>query len=519
MDRRPHRAVIPEGPESAGIAIPESAAGPADGRTALLVAGMLLAAGPLTPLLLAPLTAVLSGLATLLAGLALLRWGLRRLEAAGPRFDRLTGLPDRAGLRARLGQALHRARRGEGFALCYIDITRLRSVNRAEGHSVGDAVLRDAARRLRGGVRDIDLVASLGGDQFAVLLSGVADAVEATSAARRLVDLLSEPFSVGQLRLQLGACAGVVLAGSAGVPVLAGAAGIDRLVGDAELALDRAKRDGNGGVCVFEPEWEDRARCRSALEADLRLALERGELELHYQPLVHVRERRVDGLEALLRWRHHRRGMISPVEFIPLAEEAGLIGTIGAWALRAACTEAAQWGGGVHVAVNLSPVQVAAGGLVDTVREALYASGLEGTRLVLEITESVLLDPTGTVLAALHGLRAMGVRIALDDFGTGYSSLSYLRSFPFDTLKIDRSFVSALDRPGESDAIVRAIVAMGESLGMTVTAEGVETPEQLAQLISLGCTHVQGFFFSPPCPSRDVPALLAIRPRVRCAAA
>jgi len=278
---------------------------------------------------------------------------------------------------------------------------------------------------------------------------------------------------------------------------------------NADLALYRAKQEGRGIFRFFEPEMDARAQARRQLEMDLRGAIEREEFELHYQPLISVADRRVAGFEALIRWRHPQRGLVAPDAFVPLAEEIGLIVPIGAWVLRAACAEAATWPASVGVAVNLSAVQFARGDVLAQVGAALRESGLAPARLELEITETALLTDSAATLKTLHALRALGVRIAMDDFGTGYSSLSYLRSFPFDRLKIDRSFVRDLGEGSESNAIVRAIAGMGRSLGIATTAEGVENAEQMTELIRDGCTELQGYFFSKPCPASEVARLLA----------
>ncbi|MCW3477193.1 putative bifunctional diguanylate cyclase/phosphodiesterase [Limobrevibacterium gyesilva] len=421
--------------------------------------------------------------------------------------DGLTGLPNRTAFHEAIGRALGRARRGEDFAVLCIGLDRFKQVNDTLGHPVGDALLRDAALRLRRSVREIDTVARFGGDEFAIVQAGLDQPGGAEALARRVGETLSQPFTIDGQVIVVSASVGIALA-------TRDSHDVHLLLRNADLALWRAKQDGRGTFRFFEPEMDTRAQAHRALEMDVRQALARNEFELYYQPLVSIDSRRVNGFEALLRWRHPSRGLVPPDAFIPLAEEIGLIGPIGAWVLRTACMEAAGWaapGGGAppRVAVNLSPLQFAGHGLVETVQAALAASGLPGERLELEITESVLLQDNATTLETLHRLRRLGARICMDDFGTGYSSLSYLRSFPFDKIKIDKSFIQCLADSEENAAIVRAIAGLGVSLGIATTAEGVETLAQLEHVIAKGCTEVQGHFFSPPRPARDVPVLLA----------
>jgi predicted signal transduction protein with EAL and GGDEF domain len=323
----------------------------------------------------------------------------------------------------------------------------------------------------------------------------------ATVLARRLVEVLTTPFDVDGHHVCIGTSIGIAVAPVDGMDG-------DALVRGADMALYRAKADGRGCWRFFEPEMDARMQLRRALEVDLRRALETGGFEIHYQPILDVRSRRVVGLEALLRWRHPERGLIPPDAFIPLAEDTGMIVPLGAWVLGQACACAATWPGAPKVAVNLSPVQFAHRGLVDTVAAALAASGLDPARLELEITETVMLQDTEATLATLHRLKALGVRIAMDDFGTGYSSLSYLQRFPFDKVKIDRSFTRDLEQSRQSNAIVRAVTDMCTVLEMTTTAEGVETEGQLAVLYREGCGEAQGYLFSKPRPAEEVAALL-----------
>ena len=423
--------------------------------------------------------------------------------------DTLTGLPNRLSFRSEAERALRRTRRGESFALLYLDLDRFKDVNDTLGHPIGDALLREVATRLQAEVREVDTVARLGGDEFAVVQTDVKQPNAAQVLAARCIETLSEPYMIDDHRIVVGVSIGVALAGGN-----AGANDVDTLMRNADLAMYRAKEDGRGGLRFFDPGMDAQAQARRKLEIDLRRALEQGQFELYYQPLVSILERRISGFEALLRWHHPTRGLVLPLEFIPLAEEIGLIVPIGEWVLREGCAEAARWGRGdlkgeaPRVAINVSAVQFGDPDLVATVANALAVSGLPAERLELEITESVLLHDAERTLVMLHELRALGVRISMDDFGTGYSSLSYLRSFPFDKIKIDQSFVRNLADSDESSAIVRAVAALGASLRIITLAEGVETSAQLEQLIASGCTEVQGYFFSPPLPSHQVAGLL-----------
>ncbi|MGA9867704.1 MAG: GGDEF domain-containing phosphodiesterase, partial [Acetobacteraceae bacterium] len=324
---------------------------------------------------------------------------------------------------------------------------------------------------------------------------------ESAALARRVVAVLGQPYEIEGNRLVIGVSIGVAVAPGDGT-------GAEALLKHADMALYRAKAEGGATYRFFEPEMDARLQARRALELDLRQALADGQFELHYQPLIDLRRNAVSGFEALVRWAHPVRGMVSPGDFVPLAEEIGLIVPLGEWVLRRACREAASWPAQVKVAVNVSPAQFRSLRLVETVTDALAASGLAASRLELEITESVLLQNNDAVLAILHRLRGLGVRISMDDFGTGYSSLSYLRSFPFDKIKIDQSFIRELATQPDSQAIVRAITALGSSLGMKTTAEGVETEDQLARLRAEGCTEVQGFLFSRPMPASEVAGML-----------
>ena len=417
------------------------------------------------------------------------------------RHDALTELPNRLLLSEHMPQALARASRNGGLAVLCLDLDRFKAVNDALGHAAGDALLRAVSQRLRDCTREIDLIVRLGGDEFAIVQEAPAQLTDAVALARRLIEVLSAPFDLDGQQVVIGTSIGIALSED-------GQARPEALLKCADLALYRAKAEGRGTFCLFEAEMDALIQVRRALELDLRHALAGGQLELFYQPLVHAGDGSISGFEALLRWRHPERGLVSPAIFIPVAEEIGLIDAIGAWALRRACRDAAGWPGTRKVAVNLSPAQFRGGTLVEDVANALAASGLPPGRLELEITESVMLQDDDSVLATLHGLRALGVRIAMDDFGTGYSSLSYLRRFPFDKLKIDQSFVRGMDDRGDCLAIVRAVIGLGRSLGMAVNAEGVETPEQLAALRAEGCNELQGYLFSRPRPGSEVEAML-----------
>ena len=417
------------------------------------------------------------------------------------RHDALTRLPNRVLFRERIEQALAQVGRGAQAAVLCLDLDRFKAVNDTLGHPVGDSLLQAVADRLQACVRDVDTVARLGGDEFAVVQVGLDPLEGAELLACRLVDVLSRPYDLDGHSVVIGTSVGVALAPHDGTHP-------DTLLKNADTALYRAKQEGRGTHRFFEREMDTRLQARRAFELDLRSALVAGEFELFYQPLMDLTSTRICGFEALMRWRHPTRGLVSPAEFIPVAEEIGLIVPMGEWVLNQACTEAAGWPEGIKVAVNLSPVQFQSGALLHAVTGALHRSGLPARRLELEITESVLLQNNKATLATLHDLRGLGVRIAMDDFGTGYSSLSYLRSFPFDKIKIDQSFVRDLCAKPDSAAIIRAVTGLGASLGMTTTAEGVETHAQLARLRNECCTEVQGYLLSRPCPAGEVAGLL-----------
>jgi diguanylate cyclase (GGDEF)-like protein len=427
------------------------------------------------------------------------------------RHDALTNLPNRTLFREQLEKALRLAKRSDQLAVFCLDLDHFKEINDTLGHPVGDALLKEVARRLGECVTEHDTVARLGGDEFAVVqFCSDCDPSAVALLASHIVEKIGEPYDIGGHQLVVGVSIGISLAPEDGKNP-------DELLKKADLALYRAKADGRGTYRFFETGMDARAQARRILELDLRAALQRHEFEVYYQPIRDVASDEVVAFEALVRWNHSLRGLISPVNFIPLAEETGLIVRLGDWVLRQACMDAAGWPQDVDVAVNLSPVQFKNPNLVSSVKAALAASGLAPNRLELEITESVLLQNSETTLAVLHELRAFGVRISLDDFGTGYSSLSYLRSFPFDKIKIDRSFVSELATRDDSMAIVRAVTGLGKSLGIVTTAEGVETEAQFELLRREGCTQAQGYLFSQPRPAAEVNAMLS-RPRARIVA-
>ncbi len=417
------------------------------------------------------------------------------------RHDALTKLPNRLLLAERIQQAISQAGRGPGFAVFCLDLDNFKQVNDTLGHPVGDELLCAVADRLRACVREIDTVARLGGDEFAIIQSGTENSEGAERLARRIVECVGEPYEFNGQRIVIGCSVGISLAPSDGT------AG-EKLLKNADVALYRAKTDGRGVWRFFEPEMDASLQRRRALELDLREAMDRDEFELFYQPVYDLHLDQISGFEALLRWDHPTRGFVPPDEFIPIAEEIGLIIPLGEWVLHQACEQAATWPNELKVAVNVSTVQFRSPRLIEAVTKALATSKLAAQRFELEITESVLLTNSAETLAKLHELRALGLRIALDDFGTGYSSLSYLRSFPFDKLKIDQSFVRDLTATEGSKLIVRAIISLGKSLGMRTTAEGVETIEQFNQMLAEGCNEAQGYLFSRAVPATRIASIL-----------
>jgi diguanylate cyclase (GGDEF)-like protein len=395
-----------------------------------------------------------------------------------------------------------RIRRGETIAVLWIDLDYFKSVNDTLGHGIGDAVLVEVAARLKNCCRGADVVARLGGDEFAVLIGPLNEPSVAAILCDRIVRAIAEPFDIEDHRVLIGASIGIAVSPDDGLDAAT-------LMKNADLALYRAKNDGRSTFHFFEKGMDAALQERRAIEVGLRHALANGDLRLVFQPFLSLVDNRICGLEALLRWYHPDRGMVAPEAFVPIAEETGLIVPIGEWVLREACAAAATWPQDVHVAVNLSPVQFKNRNLVQHVRDALDAAGLAPGRLELEITETLLLGENVSTMRTLHQLREIGVKISMDDFGTGYSSLSYLRSFPFDKIKIDRTFVHELAAAGDGLAIVKAVIGLGRSLGISTSAEGVETEAQLDVVRDEGCSEVQGFFFSPPLPAAAISRLFA----------
>ncbi len=405
--------------------------------------------------------------------------------------DPLTGLPNRIFLNEQLGHALPRAKRGEMLAVHLLDLDRFKYVNDTLGHHAGDKLLKMVAERLQAVARETDSAARMGGDEFAIIQVGVVHPSDATSLALRVISELSRPYDIDDHHVIIGTSVGIAVAPEDGLEG-------DALLRKADLALYRAKADGRGTFRFFEHQMDAQMQNRRELEADLRRAVARKEFELHYQPVVDLGRNDIKGFEALVRWRHPEKGLLAPADFIPLAEEVGVIAQLGEWVIREACETAMTWPDNLEIAVNLSPLQFATPGLARIVAAALAASGLEPVRLELEITEGALLQNSDDTLDTLYQLRALGVRIAMDDFGTGYSSLGYLQSFPFDKIKIDRSFIKDVSDGVGSLNIVRAVAAMARGMGMKTTAEGVETAEQLEIVRAEGCTEMQGFLFSKP---------------------
>ena len=405
--------------------------------------------------------------------------------------DGLTDLPNRVFFHQTLEQAVARAARsGEQVGVLCLDLDGFKSINDTLGHPVGDALLREIAERLLR-LTDNAMVARLGGDEFAVVLTETEDLGRSRRVAQGIIDSFAQAIEVAGHTIATGTSIGISMYPADGQDAAA-------LVKNADLALYRAKQDGRGGYRFFEQALDEAARRRRQIETDLRVAIRTGQLELHFQPIVRCENGVIRGFEALLRWPHPERGLIPPVEFIPVAEETGLIVPLGEWVMHEACRVAATWPEHIRVAVNVSPLQFRSQGFQAVVLQALAQSGLSPERLEVEITESVFLDGENGVLQILHMLRGLGVRVALDDFGTGYSSLSYLRSFPFDKIKIDRSFVTNIAEDASAAAIVKAIVDLAAALSMETTAEGVEDAEQYAELQAQGCNTLQGYLFSRP---------------------
>jgi diguanylate cyclase (GGDEF)-like protein/PAS domain S-box-containing protein len=415
------------------------------------------------------------------------------------RHDGLTGLANRAVLLEKMEEALARLRRhGNRFTVFMLDLDLFKTVNDSLGHPVGDELLKVVAGRLSACIRETDTVARLGGDEFAILATADGDQREAAIAtANRLLGAVAAPCDLDGHHVNIGTSVGIALAPEHGTDV-------DQLVKNADLALYKAKSEGRDAYRIFEDAMGVEVRMRRAHQIDLRNALSNDEFELYYQPIVDIPARQTASIEALIRWHHPQRGIIPPADFIPLAEESGLINQIGEWVLRKACSDALHWPPHIKVSVNLSAVQFRKIGPIDSFCQTLRESGLPPERLELEITESVLLQGSAENVETLHRLRLMGISIVLDDFGTGYSSLSYLRMFPFDKIKIDRSFVHELAKNADCAAIVSAVAGLGRSLRIDTVAEGVETEDQLLLVHAAGCTHAQGYLFGRPCPVAEL---------------
>ena len=416
--------------------------------------------------------------------------------------DGLTGLPNRNLLRQHLDEILlHTRRSTEKVAVLVLGLDNFKAVNDTLGHGIGDKLLRGVAKRLRSTLREENTLARLNSDEFAIVQGGLTRPEDAVLLSRRLLAVIGDTYLLDGHSIVIGASIGIAMAPGDGDES-------EKLLKNADMALSRAKNDARGTFSFFEAGMDARAQSRRKIEIDLRAAIQNDALRPYYQPLIDLSTGRITGFEALVRWAHPERGMISPAEFIPVAEETGLINPLGGLILRRACMDAALWPDDVRVAVNLSPLQFRIGDLLSVVMDALKQSGLPAKRLELEITETLLLEKSSQVLATLHALRALGVRISMDDFGTGYSSLSYLRSFPFDKIKIDQSFVRDLAANRDAQAIVRSIISLGIGLGVTITAEGVETEAELSCLRSEGCHEGQGFLFSRARPNAEIVGLL-----------
>jgi diguanylate cyclase (GGDEF)-like protein len=449
-----------------------------------------------------------------LIGTRLLHSALRRAnEALEERLvhqahhDPLTGLANRTLFRDRVGQALARAARGGHVAVLFLDLDNFKAVNDTYGHAEGDRLLEVVAARLLQATRGCDSVARLGGDEFGVVLEGLAHESDALTVVSRIGEMLQRPVRLPGREVLVGASIGVA-------HVVVGQ-DVDEVLRNADLAMYRAKAAGRGGHEVFEPEMYNAVRERLELEADLRRALDCGELRLLYQPIVELDGGRTIGVEALLRWQHPRRGLVAPLNFIPLAEETGLIVPIGRWVLGEACRQGRRWqlaapaGRAPTMSVNISGRQLLEPTLVAEVAEALAESGLEPALLTLEITESILMQNTEATVATLRELKALGVRLAIDDFGTGYSSLAYLQRFPIDVLKIDKSFIDGVARGGSDAVLARTIVTLAGMLDLSTVAEGVERADQHAHLVALGCARGQGYLFGRPLGVAEIDGLLA----------
>lgn len=417
-------------------------------------------------------------------------------------YDSLTDLPNRVLMLGHLDHRVAELAAGRPFAVLYVDVDEFKGINDSLGHEIGDEVLRQVATRLRGCAKAGDLVARLGGDEFAIVTAATCDHAELADLAEKILKEFGAPADCKGHEIRTDVSIGIAVAPDH-------ASNVEDLLKRADMAMYAAKSEGRGTYRFFAPEYDAKAKQRRQLELDLRQALGRSEFELHYQPLVDLGTNTVTGCEALLRWHHPERGLVSPAEFIPIAEETGLISEIGEWVLKTACHEAVTWPGQIRIAVNVSPVQFRTKTLALKVAAVLAESGLAAGRLELEVTETVLIRDDEEALTILQQLRDLGVRIALDDFGTGYSSLSYLHRFPFDKIKIDRSFISDIGESADSSPIVKAVVSMATARHMATTAEGVETEGQRKILQELGCSQMQGYLFSPAIPGPRLKQLLS----------
>jgi diguanylate cyclase (GGDEF)-like protein len=427
-------------------------------------------------------------------------------RSAKAHTDTLTKLGNRLMFHEQVTDLLaNPGRADEGAAILVADLGGFKAINETLGRNIGSGLLVSVADRIRSALGNGDIVARLGGDKFGIIQAGQHQPQSAAALAGRLVDLIGRSHMIEGHLIDIAASVGIVLLSN-------GATDCEQLLKNADLALHRAKSDGHGTYRFFEKAMDEWMQHRRNLESDLRRALALGEFSLVYQPQFNLRLNKITGFEALMRWQSPARGAVSPFEFIPIAEEIGIIFSIGEWVLRTACLEAATWPGLHTVSVNVSAIQFKAANFVATIMSALGESGLDPRRLELEITESVMLDAGGTALAMLQNLREFGVRVALDDFGVGYSSMGYLRSFPFDRIKIDQSFIRGASNDAVGRAIVQAVASIGKSLGMATVAEGVETQGQMARIVSDGCTDVQGYLISRPMPPEQIGGFLSLQP-------